>query len=120
MVASPGTRLRLSRPRRRGFLGGWPFPGPWLEPGFREKLFQGLNTNVQLMHDVIDRFNVMLQSLKSDTQFSNVIYLDLRGTLSTDLKNAAYQEWWANELHPTEKGFSKIADRFAMELAKLP
>jgi hypothetical protein len=47
-----------------------------------------------------------------------VRYIDLRGTLSNRLVD--YQEWWANELHPTEKGFEAVTDRFAAELAKLP
>lgn len=107
-------------PDGRGFLGGWPFPGPWLEPGFREKLFENLATNVTLMHDIIDRFDGMLATLVEEPEFAHVHFVDLRGTLSTDLANNAYQEWWANELHPTEKGFSAVTDKFATELNKLP
>src|SRR5215470_17645715 len=33
-------------PDGRGFWGGWPFPGPWLEPGFREKNFQDLHRRI--------------------------------------------------------------------------
>jgi len=106
-------------PDGRGFWGGWPLPGPWLEPGFREKLFADLPTNIRLMHDIIDRFNKMLQDLVQETPFSNVHYVDLRGTLSTDLTNDNYKTWWDNELHPTETGFSKVAARFALELSKL-
>lgn len=106
-------------PDGRGFWGGWPFPGPWLEPGFREKLFTILEKNVQLMRDIIDRFNDMLAGLVKEPAFSNVHYVDLRGTLSTDLAKNAYQDWWDNELHPTEKGFGVITDKFASELAKL-
>jgi hypothetical protein len=106
-------------PDGRGFLGGWPFPGPWLEPGFREKLFADTSANVALMRDIIDRFNNMLADLVKDPTFVNVHYLDLRNTLSTDLSGAAYQVWWANELHPTEKGFSAVTDKFANALSKL-
>jgi hypothetical protein len=106
-------------PDGRGFWGGWPFPGPWLEPGFREKLFTLLAKNVGLMHDIIDRFNAMLAGLVTDPAFGNVHYVDLRGTLSTELANNVYQDWWANELHPTEKGFSAITDKFATELGNL-
>jgi hypothetical protein len=42
--------------------------------------------------------------------FGHVRYLDLRGTLSN---GATYKTWWANELHPTERGFASVADRFA-------
>jgi hypothetical protein len=103
-------------PDGRGFWGGWPFPGPWLEPGFREKLFSSLSENVGLMRTVIDRLNQMLANLVRDPAFSNVHYIDLRGTLSTDLTNDLYQDWWDNELHPTKKGFSAITDKFAAVL----
>ena len=39
-------RVRLSGAGRAGFLGGWPFPGPWLEPGFREKNFEDLGQRI--------------------------------------------------------------------------
>jgi hypothetical protein len=107
-------------PDGRGFWGGWPFPGPWLEPGFREKLFADLPKNVTLMHDIIDGFNKMLAVLVKDSAFGNVHYVDLRNTLSTDLDDDAYQDWWDNELHPTEKGFSAVADKFAVVLNGLP
>ena len=47
-------------PDGRGFLGGWPFPGPWLQPGFREKLFDNLQQTVNMMHATIDQFNTMV------------------------------------------------------------
>ena len=106
-------------PDGRGFLGGWPFPGPWLEPGFNEKLFSDLPTNVRLMHAIIDRFNEMLAKLPQDTAFSNVHYLDLRNTLSSELNDDAYQQWWANELHPTKKGFEAVTNKFADVLKTL-
>lgn len=105
-------------PDGRGFLGGWPFPGPWLEPGFREKLFTDLPKNVALVHDLIDRFNEMLKN-KVLPAFANVRYVDVRNTLPATLAGDAYKNWWGNELHPTEKGFSAVTDKFAAELAKL-
>jgi hypothetical protein len=106
-------------PDGRGFLGGWPFPGPWLQPGFHEKLFDDLSTNVGLMRDILDRLNVMLAALVQEPAFSNVKYVDLRNTLSTVLAGSAYQDWWGNELHPTKQGFSAVTDKFARELASL-
>jgi len=106
-------------PDGRGFLGGWPFPGPWLEPGFNEKLFSNLAKNAGLMHDIIERFNQMLSKLAQDPAFVNVHYVDLRNTLSTDLNNDAYQDWWANELHPTKKGFQAVTNKFADALKTL-
>ena len=58
----------------------------------------------------------LLSSLVADPAFSNVRYIDLRGTLSNNLANDEYKQWWANELHPTEQGFAAVADKFAAHL----
>lgn len=105
-------------PDGRGFLGGWPFPGPWLEPGFREKNFDDLPTKIAMMKDIMDRFNAMVQGLPAQAGLAHVRYIDLRGTLSNRL--ADYKDWWANELHPTEQGFEAVTNRFAAVLASLP
>jgi hypothetical protein len=113
-------------PDGRGFLGGWPFPGPWLDPGFREKNFKledpnDLSQRVGMMKYVMDQLNEMLKSVTSDPALSSYVhYIDLRGTLSNDLVNDAYKNWWANELHPTEKGFEKVTEKFVAELRALP
>ena len=87
-------------PDGRGFLGGWgPLPGPWLKPGFDEKLYLKIRDNTVLMTTLIDRFNAMLQRVALEPSAGNVRYVDLRGTLSTTPEN--YQLFWANELHPT-------------------
>ena len=105
-------------PDGRGFLGGWPFPGPWLDPGFREKNFADLAQRVAMMQALMDQFNDVVKALPTQAAFAHVRYIDLRGTLSNRLTD--YKDWWANELHPTEKGFEAVTDRFAAELAKLP
>jgi len=112
----------------RSFLGGWgPLPGPWLKPGFDEKLFNNLAQNTAMMVVLIDRFNDMLQKLVQEPGFENVLYVDLRGTLSNDLTNDLYKKSWANELHPTGgellqsgDGFAAVAAKFQAELLKLP
>jgi hypothetical protein len=107
-------------PDGRGFMSGWLFlPGPWLAPGFKEKLFSDdqLAQTTAMMKAVIDQFNDMLQGLAADPVFSNVRYIDLRGTLSNN--PADYKDWWANELHPTEKGFAAVAGNFAAALTRL-
>lgn len=108
-------------PDGRGFLGGWLFlPGPWLKPGFDEKLFENLAVNTGMMQNVINTFNTMVSLIPGDPAFAHVRYVDLRGTLSNVLTNDAYQQTWANELHPTENGFAAVANKFAAELATLP
>jgi hypothetical protein len=109
-------------PDGRGFLGGWgPLPGPWLKPGFREKLFAVLETNTAMMAAIIGRFNTMLANLTAEANFAGVVhFVDVRGTLSNALAGDAYQEWWANELHPTHQGFTAVAARFQAVLRALP
>lgn len=104
-------------PDGRGFWGRWPFPGPWLEPGFREKNFRELPVRVSLMRDLIDGFNAMLQKVVALEAFGHARYIDLRGTLSV---GADYETWWENELHPTEKGFAAVSKKFAETLNGLP
>ncbi|PUB81660.1 MAG: hypothetical protein DBP02_17760 [gamma proteobacterium symbiont of Ctena orbiculata] len=105
-------------PDGRGFLGGWWFlPGPWLEPGFREKGFETLEKRIELARELIDRFNKMLSDVTSLAEFDHVHYVDLRGTLSTA---ADYKEDWANELHPTGEGFQKVSTKIAEVIAALP
>jgi len=105
-------------PDGRGFLGGWgPLPGPWLEPGFREKGFEDLAQRIAIAHDLIERFNEMVEAIPALTGLEHVKFVDLRNTLRTD---AQYKDWWANELHPTEPGFHAVAEKFAAVLAALP
>jgi hypothetical protein len=106
-------------PDGRGFMGGWgPLPGPWLEPGFREKGFEELTERITIMTDLIDRFNLMLENVASLQQFAgNVAYVNLRGSLKN---GTTYKKDWANELHPTKDGFSTVTKKFASVLSALP
>jgi len=98
-------------PDGRGFLGGWgPLPGPWLEPGFRRKGYASMTVRRDICVQLIDRLNAMLAGLAGKPPFSHVRYLDLRSTLS---RGANYKDWWANELHPTPKGFQAVTRKFA-------
>jgi len=112
-------------PDGRGFLGGGLLPGPWLKPGFDEKLFSDINVTTQMMTTVIDRFNTMLQNLVQEPGFENVTYVDLRKALSNSQAN--YKDWWANEIHPNaggifggQDGWGAIATKFQAVLATLP
>ena len=105
-------------PDGRGFQVVWcNVLGPWLDPGFREKGFVDLPRKIALAHDLIDKFNDMLQQLTSLAAFSHVHYINLRGTLST---GRDYTKWWENELHPNEDGFQKVTAKFAAVLHNLP
>ena len=101
-------------PDGRGFLGGFGFlPGPWLQPGFHHKAHGDLDRNTGVIAKVIDAFNAMLRGLVHTKGFEHVRYVDLRGTLSN---LAAYKRDWANELHPTERGFRAVALKIAQAI----
>lgn len=105
-------------PDGRGILGGWwALPGPWLEPGFRLKGFKDIQQRIDLTGNLIDRINEMLKGMAALTAFKHVHYVNVRNTLTTGTK---YKKWWANEMHPSGRGFDKVAARFAAELDKLP
>ena len=98
-------------PDGRGFLGGFAFlPGPWLQPGFHRKGHGDTDANVEVMEQLINTFNAMLRQLAGVVGFGHVRYVDLRGTLSNA---ASYKRDWANELHPTERGFRSVAQKIA-------
>jgi lysophospholipase L1-like esterase len=99
----------------RGYKGGWPLPGPWLEPGFRRKGYMRMPFRLETMRTIIDEFNAALQQLPATSGLQHVRYVDLRGSLSAA---SDYQDWWEDELHPTDKGFSRIAERFAKAIAR--
>ncbi|MCI0452370.1 MAG: SGNH/GDSL hydrolase family protein [Candidatus Latescibacteria bacterium] len=103
----------------RGFLGGWWFlPGPWLEPGFRDKGFNDLAKRNALMRDLINQFNRMVEAVALAPEFSgHVKYLNLRNTLRTD---SHYKKDWANELHPTKDGYKLVTRKYAELLGRLP
>jgi hypothetical protein len=98
-------------PDGRGVLGGFgPLPGPWLQPGFREKGYDDLDANIKVMKTLIDVFNGALDALSNLPQFAHVHHLDLRRTLAAD---STYKKDWANELHPTGRGFTAVTNKFA-------
>jgi lysophospholipase L1-like esterase len=104
-------------PDGRGVLGGWGWlPGPWLEPGFREKGFDDLGERVGIARDLIERFYAMLGKVVATSAFSHVTVVDLRGSLSSTLQDDLYKDSWGNELHPTREGFVKVAGLFNEKL----
>lgn len=105
-------------PDGRGYFGGWGFlPGPWLEPGFRQKGYENLAERTGIVRTLIDRFNAMLQELVRLQEFAHVAHVDLRGTLTT---GSGYKDLWDNELHPTRKGFERVCAKIAKVLGELP
>ncbi len=107
-------------PDGRGYWGGWgPLPGPWLRPGFRRKGFpdEPLSKRTAMVKKLIDRFNKMLIATTKLDDFEHVGHVNLRPVLPND---ETWEDWWANELHPTRKGFDAVTKVFADALAALP
>ena len=104
-----------------GFLGGWgPLPGPWMKPGFQkcgywdpEDKGRSLVEMTSIVEELITHFNRMLKDVAEERSF--IHYVDVPPVLPNTLPEG-YKEWWANELHPTKKGFRAVADEFAKVL----
>lgn len=107
-------------PDGRGFLGGFSIlPGPWLQPGFRRKGYDDLARCTELMRVLMGRFNTLLASIAGGPGLEHLHYVSLLGALSSKLEGEEYKEWWANELHPTGKGFRAVARVLQAALEKL-
>jgi len=88
----------------------WWKVGPWFDPTFNKKNYPYTNAaTLKTRHDIvmkfIDSLNTMLVSLAANPTYKGKLFhVDLRGTLTTNAD-------WANELHPRNPGFAKLADK---------
>jgi len=89
-------------PTGRGFLSGFgPLPGPWLEPQFNRRGYEGwMAQNVASLRSLVDLWNERLEEVAVE---AGLTYLDFRGTLK--------REHWKDELHPTRDGFGFLAQK---------
>ena len=80
--------------------------GPWISPSLK---FAGYNVaeGRMIVRDCLERFKARLNALAT-VPANNYTLVDTQGTLTDDE--------WANELHPKDDGFGKIADRFLTAL----
>lgn len=77
--------------------------GPWLKPSLDYRKWTQFPQAAEIVKQVLLSFDKLLVQLEQ--QYENVVYVRTQGTLSPDTD-------WANELHPTEQGFNKIAGFF--------
>lgn len=104
-------------PDGRGFMGGFAFlPGPWLLPGFSQKGYADAAERLALIRALIDRYNAMLKRVPQAPGLGHVRYVRLLDMLGT---GPDYKKWWANELHPTQAGYKKVAAEFDRVLSAL-
>lgn len=118
------------------FIHGYDFPVPdcryvagvvsernaWLYPSLKEMKYLTQTWNayptegVPIMRDLIVRLNTMQARVAGLPRFKNHVF---HVKLSENLSNlpADYEDHWENELHPSETGFTLLAQKFADALA---
>ena len=70
-----------------------------------QALLEQVHAARQEVRGFIDAVTVMLKGLAADPEYAGKLFhVDLRGTLAT-------KDDWANELHPGNAGFSKLAGK---------
>ncbi len=98
---------------------GFQFVGPWLKPAFDRKGHKDPAVQQRVIDALIDRLNLTLTQVAKKRAADGVRYINVRGTLTKT--KPLYRKDWANELHPTSRGWRKVADVFeAVVLPALP
>lgn len=115
------------KPPMKVFTHGYDYPwpdgrgvtifnivGPWFDDTFNKKNYpyddnaQQLKARYGITKVFIDGFNEMLKGFEAKYP-GRLFHTDLRGTLKT-------RDEWANELHPKDPGFEKLADKINVVL----
>ena len=81
--------------------------GPWMKPNLEKKGITDPADQQSIIRELLQRFQTMLQSLAQEPDF---VVVPTIGTLAPNE--------WNDELHPTRKGFEKIAEKFRAALKK--
>lgn len=81
--------------------------GPWMRPNLEAKGITDGEDQRQIIHWLLGRFHELLAAI---AQQADVTLVPTVGTLA--------KSDWNDELHPTRKGFEKIAGKFRTELKK--
>ena len=77
--------------------------GPWLQPSLKARGITDAQLQTEVVKEILVRFRAMLQNLAAS--LPNFVYVETQGLLQPT-------QDWDNELHPTPKGFDKIAIAF--------
>ncbi len=90
----------------------WADQDEWLGAPLRKKGIVDFDLQCAIVRVMVDRLNSLQKSLAGGNNpagaFANVHHVDVRGLLQTDE--------WADELHPTNRGYRKVARLFAETL----
>lgn len=91
-VPLPAQGLKI--PPKDGWLGKW----------FRKRGFPNGSVQAEVVKELIDRFHGALETeIAGAADLRNVHLVDCRGIVGDD---------WNDELHPTDEGFARVADKF--------
>lgn len=82
--------------------GGWRFIGPWLRSSFARKGYTDWKQTEPWIGQLLDNYNQLLAGLAGSFG-SRFRYVDVRPAVGRDD--------WANELHPTNPAFARVAER---------
>ncbi|MBI3796384.1 MAG: hypothetical protein HY268_05350 [Deltaproteobacteria bacterium] len=78
--------------------------GPWLRPSLEARGIVDPQLQFAVVKEILVRFRAMLQNLVAS--LPNFVYVETQGLLPPTAT------WWENEIHPTPRGFEKIAVAF--------
>jgi hypothetical protein len=97
-------------PSNKGFeILGFKITGPWVKPTLDDKSVPQEQQG-EIINFIMDLFNNMLFEISN--QYKNFHYIDLR------IEKLVKSDW-ANEIHPTSKGFKKLAKHYEPKLKQL-
>ncbi|QGZ38576.1 hypothetical protein IP92_01083 [Pseudoduganella flava] len=92
-------------PDGRGFGFGLIHSGPWLAPALdAHRVPPDMALRAAIAQLLIDRLNEDVFAPLHDPH-AHVIHIDSRGILT---RTGGYTDDWANEMHPTNRGFARI------------
>jgi hypothetical protein len=97
-------------PTGKGVLFDFWRGKPWVQPALIEKGIVDPARQRFLGHKIVEDFNDrVVKPLDTGDRFPDgrktVVYVDCRGAITPESE-------WANELHPTKRGFEEVAARF--------
>jgi hypothetical protein len=96
-------------------LTGGYAAGPWLKPSLDFRSWTNFNDAAVIIKTILQQFDQLLLQLENQYK-PQVIYVRTQGTLTPPSSINDRNSDWANELHPTDGGFGKIAGQFLTAL----
>jgi len=89
--------------------------GPWLKPSLDYRQWTDFTSASALVEALLRELDTLFLALEGEYK-PRVVYVKTQGTLIPPQSIDDKTSDWANELHPTEPGFEKIATKFLAAL----